>query len=305
MIVRPQQHWFPRLFVWHGAVLTNILFRLSLNFCASIIAVICERAYEALNIRLTLAPFSLLGIAIAIFLGFRNSVSYARFSEARHLWGNLLITNRSLLRQIKSLMPDEKAAIEYFTALQIAFSFALKHQLRGSSPQDDMLRLLPQERANDVLNTQSPANRLLLLMGEWLGTQRKEGKLSDITFSAVDANINVLSEILGGCERIANTPIPFAYSLIVHRTVYLFCTLLPFALAPTLGYMTVLVSVFISYTFISIDALAEELEDPFGTADNDLPLNSMCNTIEINLLEMNDVQPLPARLQPDEHYRLS
>jgi len=156
-----------------------------------------------------------------------------------------------------------------------------------------------------VLSTQSPANRLLLLMGEWLGYQRSEGKLSDITFTAIDANINVLSEVLGGCERIANTPIPFAYSLIVHRTVYLFCTLLPFALAPTLGYMTVLVSVFISYTFISIDALAEELEDPFGTADNDLPLNAMCNIIEINLLEMNGVQPLPARLQPDENYRLS
>jgi len=305
MIVRPHQHWFRRLFVWHGAVLSNILFRLSLNLGMSIVAVFSVQAYEALGIRLTLAPFSLLGIAIAIFLGFRNSASYARFNEARLLWGSLLITHRSLLRQVKSLMADAPLAIAQFSQLQIAFSYALKHQLRGEDATADMRRLLPTEVAAEVLGTRSPANRLLLLMGKWLGEQRQAGRVSDMLFHSIDNNLNELSHVLGGCERIAKTPIPFAYSLIVHRTFYLFCTLLPFALAPELGYMTILVSVFISYTFISFDALAEELEDPFGVADNDLPLTAMCNNIEINLLEMNDVSPLPESLKPDRHYRLS
>ncbi|MGY2798404.1 ion channel-forming bestrophin family protein [Ewingella americana] len=305
MIVRPHQHWFRRLFVWHGAVLSNILFRLSLNFGMSIVAVFSVQIYEALGIRLTLAPFSLLGIAIAIFLGFRNSASYARFNEARLLWGSLLITHRSLFRQVKSLLVDSPQAVAAFSQLQIAFSYALKHQLRGEDAAKDMQRLLPADVAKEVLSSPSPANRLLLLMGKWLAEQRQQGRLSDMLFHSVDRNLNELSHVLGGCERIANTPIPFAYSLIVHRTVYLFCTLLPFALAPALGYMTILVSVFISYTFISIDALAEELEDPFGTADNDLPLTAMCQNIEINLLEMNDVHPLPEHIKPDEHYRLS
>jgi putative membrane protein len=129
--------------------------------------------------------------------------------------------------------------------------------------------------------------------------------VSDILFQSVDQNINQLSSVLAGCERISNTPIPFAYSLIVHRTVYLFCSLLPFALVPDLHYMTPLVSVFISYTFISLDALAEELEDPFGTAPNDLPLNAMCNVIEINLREMNDETNLPQRLRPDKQFQLN
>ena len=88
MIIRPEQHWFLRLFDWHGSVLSKIVFRLLLNLLMSIIAIISYQWYEQLGIHLTVAPFSLLGIAIAIFLGFRNSAGYNRFVEARNLWGN-------------------------------------------------------------------------------------------------------------------------------------------------------------------------------------------------------------------------
>lgn len=91
MIIRPEQHWFLRLFDWHGSVLSKIIFRLLLNVLMSIIAIISYQWYEQLGIHLTVAPFSLLGIAIAIFLGFRNSASYSRFVEARNLWGTVLI----------------------------------------------------------------------------------------------------------------------------------------------------------------------------------------------------------------------
>ena len=304
MIVRPKQHWFRRLFVWHGSVLSEILFRLSLNLGMSIVAILCFQWYEALGIKLTLAPFSLLGVAIAIFLGFRNSVSYARFTEARVLWGNLLIVNRSLLRQIKSIFPQRRELAQEFSALQIAFSYCLKHQLRGTAMNDDLARILPDHDWKTLVASSAPCNQILLLMGEWLGDKRQTGEISDILFQSFDENLNKLSAVLAGCERISNTPIPYAYSLIVHRTVYLFCTLLPFALVPDLHYMTPLVSVFISYTFISLDALAEELEDPFGTAPNDLPLNAMCKNMEINLLEMNDETELPAKLLPDKRYQL-
>lgn len=304
MIVRPKQHWFRRLFVWHGSVLSEILFRLSLNLGMSIVAILCFQWYEALGIKLTLGPFSLLGVAIAIFLGFRNSVSYARFTEARVLWGSLLIVNRSLLRQIKSIFPQRRELAQEFSALQIAFSYCLKHQLRGTSMNEDLARILPHHDVEKLVASAAPCNRILLLMGQWLGEKRQSGEISDILFQSIDENLNKLSAVLAGCERISNTPIPFAYSLIVHRTVYLFCTLLPFALVPDLHYMTPLVSVFISYTFISLDALAEELEDPFGTAPNDLPLNAMCKNMEINLLEMNDEADLPEKPMPDKQYQL-
>jgi len=93
--------------------------------------------------------------------------------------------------------------------------------------------------------------------------------------------------------------------LILHRTVYLFCIMLPFALVGDLHYMTPFVSVLVSYTFIALDALAEELEDPFGTEDNDLPLDAICNNMERDLLQMNDEENIPERLMPDKHYQLT
>ncbi|HDH8831700.1 TPA: hypothetical protein PJN00_005045, partial [Escherichia coli] len=149
------------------------------------------------------------------------------------------------------------------------------------------------------------ANRILLIMGEWLAVQRRNGQLSDIQFISLNDRLNDISAVLAGCERIAYTPIPFAYTLILHRTVYLFCIMLPFALVVDLHYMTPFISVLISYTFISLDCLAEELEDPFGTENNDLPLDAICNAIEIDLLQMNDEAEIPAKILPDRHYQLT
>ena len=149
------------------------------------------------------------------------------------------------------------------------------------------------------------ANRILLVSGQFLGDLRRQGKISDIIFCEMDQALRKLETLLGGCERLDNTPIPFAYSLILHRTVYLFCTLLPFSLVTELHYMTVLVSAFISYTFLSLDSLAEELEQPFGTGSNHLPLDAICLTIERHMLEMNDQSPLPAPLLPDHRFQLT
>lgn len=305
MIIRPEQHWFLRLFDWHGSVLSKIVFRLLLNLMMSIIAIISYQWYEQLGIHLTVAPFSLLGIAIAIFLGFRNSAGYNRFVEARNLWGTVLIAQRTLVRQLKNILPAESAAHQRLVSYLVAFSWSLKHQLRNTDPSADLARLLPAQSVAEILASSMPTNRILLLAGDELGRLRAEGKIGDVTFSLMDNKLDELGHALGGCERLASTPVPFAYTLILQRTVYLFCTLLPFALVGDLHYMTPFVSVFISYTFLSWDSLAEELEDPFGTAANDLPLNAMCNTIERNLLDMTGQHPLPEKLAPDRHYNLT
>jgi len=305
MIVRPHQHWFLRLFDWHGSVLSNIVFRLSLNLLMSLIAIFGYQWYSTFGIHLTTAPFSLVGVSIAIFLGFRNNASYARFLEARTLWGSLHITQRSLLRQIKSMRGVSEEQVREFTGLLLAFCWCLKHRLRKTDVQADLQRLLPANWHSAVLHHPMPTSQILVCLSEWLALRRDEGLVSDIVWQSIDENLNQLSAILGGCDRIASTPIPFAYSLILHRTVYLFCTLLPFALVADLHLMTPLVSMFISYTFLSLEALAEELEHPFGTAPNHLPLDALCVTIERNLKAMNGDMPLPEPLQPDAHFNLT
>jgi putative membrane protein len=304
LIVRPNQHWFLSLFNWRGSVLPNILSRLALNLLVSVSAVILLPYYDSLGIHLTTAPFSLVGIAIAIFLGFRTNTSYARFNEARCLWGMLLITTRSISRQVQSILND-KADSLLAAQFLMAFSWSLKHQLRGTNAQTDLERLLPEPYLSEVLSSPLRTNRILLLLGEWLGQKYRAGQLSDIVWADIDKNLNEMAHIQGACERIANTPIPYAYGLILRRTVYLFCTILPFALVDDLRYLTPLISVFISYTFLSLEYVAEEIEEPFGTAPNDLALDAICTTIEINQLEMNDIRPLPSSMQPDPNYRLS
>ncbi|MGG4609722.1 bestrophin family protein [Providencia sp. Me31A] len=304
MDIRPHQHWFFRLFDWHGSVLSKITFRLSLNIMMSLVAVLSFQWYEQLGIHLTIAPFSLLGIAIAIFLGFRNNACYSRLIEARTLWASLLINQRNILRNIKGLLPNDKAAQKEFANLLIAFGWSLKHELRKTSPIVDLYRLLPRHIFDEVIRSPFPTSRILLQIGLKVGELRDNKIISDVLFQSINKDINALSEVLGGCERISNTPIPFAYTLILQRTVYLFCTLLPFALVVDLHYMTPFVSVFISYTFLAWDSLAEELEDPFGTSANDLSLNAICNSIERNALDMLDIRPLPPINQPDKYFNL-
>ncbi|MFS8926791.1 bestrophin family ion channel [Escherichia coli] len=238
------------------------------------------------------------------FLGFRNNAGYARYVEARKLWGQLMIASRSLLREVKTTLPDS-ASVREFARLQIAFAHCLRMTLRKQPQAEVLAHYLKTEDLQPVLASNSPANRILLIMGEWLAVQRRNGQLSDILFISLNDRLNDISAVLAGCERIAYTPIPFAYTLILHRTVYLFCIMLPFALVVDLHYMTPFISVLISYTFISLDCLAEELEDPFGTENNDLPLDGICNAIEIDLLQMNDEAEIPAKILPDRHYQLT
>lgn len=158
-------------------------------------------------------------------------------------------------------------------------------------------------RGSELLRqSQNLPDCLLRLMGHELGNCRKNKLLSDILVQSIDERITSLAGILATCERIHNTPLPFAYMLLVHRTAYLYCFMLPFGLAASLGIATPLFCALIAYAFFGLDALSEELEDPFSLADNALPLDAISRTIEINLLEALGETDLPSPLQPDAYF---
>jgi putative membrane protein len=113
-----------------------------------------------------------------------------------------------------------------------------------------------------------------------------------------DDSLSAMAAVAAGCERIRQTPIPFAYTLLLHRTAWLYCFLLPFGLVDSVGFMTPFVVAIVAYTFFGLDALGDEIEEPFGLADNHLPLDALCREIEVSVLETLGVQPLPPRLQP-------
>ncbi|GAB3264142.1 bestrophin family ion channel [Larkinella harenae] len=276
------------LFVWRGSVLPALIPRLIPLFLLSFLIVYLRGQVFEYKIPLTPAPFTLMGVALAIFLGFRNNASYERFWEGRKLWGSLVIDSRSLTRQAITMsgLPASSPEVTHFVKLLIAFAYALKHQLRQTEPAADLERLLPSSLQKPLQETRFKPVRLLVEMGSWLQKRQQEGRIDTPTLLAFDQNLNQLSGVLGGCERIANTPIPYTYSVLLHRTVYIYCFLLPFGLVDSIGWMTPFIVVFIAYTFIALEAIGNEIEEPFGTEPNDLALNHMCRTIEISLLEM-------------------
>ena len=298
MIVRSKLNWFRMIFAWRGSILPKILPRLTVILILGVVAVPAHQfLLSRLALDLNIQPFTLVGIALAIFLGFRNTVSYDRYWEARRLWGQLLNVARSLGRQALTetqWAPDGAEARRFVLGLA-AFSYALKHQLRRSDPVAELKDLLPAEALPGVLAARFRPMAILLLLGQQLGQSRREGRVSEMMAHAMESNLNQLAEVVGGCERIQNTPIPMPYAVLLHRTVYVYCMLLPFGLAAAIGWLTPLFAVFISYTFIAVDAIAEEIEEPFGTDPNDLPLNTLTLTIKSTLLEMlgDPLPPLP------------
>jgi putative membrane protein len=135
----------------------------------------------------------------------------------------------------------------------------------------------------------------MLYLGEWVQRHAQAGSIDPMAVIAFDRNLNGLSDVIGGCERIVSTPLPFAYSVMIHRTVYFFCASLPFGLVDSIGIFTPVFAVFVAYTFMAHEAIASQIEEPFGTDDNDLAVNMMSAMIEDAL---HDLRGEPALARP-------
>lgn len=288
MIIRKKEHWFKMLFVWHGSVLPGLLPRLSLLFILSLGVVYLRGVIFSFKVPLNPAPLTLFGFVLALFLGFRNNASYDRFWEGRKLWGALLNTSRSLTRQALTLKnaKGSSLSVSEFISLLGAFIFALKHQLRGTDAYEDLKGRLNEEQLKVVSAAKYKPAVIMRLLAEWIQKAKEEGSIDTIQQARFDENFDKLSDIVGGCERIVSTPLPYSYRVLLHRTVYIYCFLLPFGLVDSLRWFTPLIVVFVAYTFVAFEAIADEIEEPFGTDANDLALNSMSVMIEETVHEM-------------------
>jgi len=294
MIIKERQNWFRMLFVWNGSVLPRLMPRLILLFVLSSVIVYCHGTFFSYKIPLNPAPFTLFGIALAIFLGFRNTVSYDRFWEGRKIWGALLNDTRSLARQAITMSGYAPCSEEIglFINYLVCFTYALKHQLRHTDAGDDLRKRLPTNIADEINRAMYKPIIIMKMMGVWVQKAKEKGNIDSIIQTAFDNNLNNLSDIVGGCERIASTPIPYTYRVLLHRTVYIYGFLLSFGFVDSLGWFTPLIVCFIAYTFVALEAIADEIEEPFGIESNDLALNTMSKMIETTLLEMAGM-PLP------------
>lgn len=288
MIIRTKEHWFRMLFVWHGSVLPQLLPRLLVLFMLSLAIVYFHGAIFSFKVPLNPTPLTLFGFVLALFLGFRNNASYDRFWEGRKLWGALLNVTRSLTRQALTLGNGaaNDARVLDFVQMLTALTYALKHQLRNTPAEEDLRKYLDTTQFNKVAAAKYKPVVLMQLLARWVQQAREENRIDSIQQARFDENLDKLADIIGGCERIISTPIPYSYSVLLHRTVYIYCFLLPFGLVDNLGWLTPFIVVFIAYTFVAFEAIADEIEEPFGTSANDLALTNMCQVIASTLAEL-------------------
>lgn len=307
MLVRPR-HVLPGslVFSFKGSALAEIWPYL-LGITAS--SFLVSEVIQALGVErfdITLIPFTLIGLALSIFLGFRNNACYDRWWEARKLWGKLINTTRSLARQTLTLLQvdteDEEAKAFQVEMVRrvIGYAYGLKYHLRAEVTLDAIAPWIPAEEVEILKNESNVPYFLLQRMGERYRMAWKRGWIDVYHMRVFEETLTVLTDIQGGCERIKNTPVPLSYTILTHRLVAVYCLALPFGLASQIGHLTPLVVLFVSYAFVGLDELGTQLEDPFETDPNDLPLAALARTIEINLLQRIGETQLPPPAQAVE-----
>jgi putative membrane protein len=240
----------------------------------------------------TLVP----SIVLGLLLVFRTNTAYERFWEGRKLWGTLVNTTRNLARQIwvaiRETSPADRVAKVQALKLLVAFAIAVKLHLREERPCDrELADLLSPEQFDKLQGMNNPPLEVAFWIADYFQTQHDQGKISTYELTAMTERLDDMVNVLGGCERILKTPIPLAYSIHLKQLLLLYCLALPFQMVDALEWWTALIVALISFAVFGIEAIGIEIENPFGTDPNDLPLDTICRTMLRNIQDLITLAP--------------
>lgn len=297
MIIRKRPGALTLFFVLKGSIIPRIWPQLFGVGLLSALVVAAHRYAPDWAPGVDPAPFALIGVALSVFMSFKNNSSYDRWWEARKLWGQIIHTARDLARQTLPLdsSPDRASPERREILLAvIGFAEAAVRRQRGESLGED-------HASGAGLGLINPADAFLMRIARRIGELLRAGRLEPVEALTLNESLVRLNQALVGCERLANTPLPFPYALLLHRTAYLFCFMLPFGLADSLGWGTPLATMLAAYAFFGLDAVGEELEEPFGLDPNDLPISAYAKIIEINLRAAMGETDLPPAPTPKDY----
>jgi putative membrane protein len=266
-------------------------------------------AYKVLHwdwVALPHIPLALYGSAIGVIVAFRNQSSYARWWEARTLWGALVNNSRSWTRQVTTLMMplsdaeagELKTVQRRLVYHQIAYVHALRQHLRGLEPWAELVPLLSEEELSRLRDEKNVPLAIQQQMGELLRECQLRGWIDMMHWRAIDANLDDLVDAQGGAERIKNTPMPKQYDYFPQLFVQMYCMMLPLALVTDMGWYTPLGSTLVGFMFLALDKIGRDLEDPFENTIYDLPLTAITTTIEVNLRQLLGETKLPPAEKP-------
>ena len=244
-------------------------------------------------------PFALFGSAIALFIGVSINAAYGRWWEARTLWGQVVNSSRSLGRQAVTTISDREVARAVVGA-QIAYVHALRTALRGQDlPHEASVHLPAAPDSDDPREADTPT-AILARCGEIIARARRQGDLGELARCQLESTLVALTDAQGGLERIKNTPLPVQYRVLPSLFARLFCLVLPFAVVQDLMWATPVGSALISFMFLITVKVGTDLAAPFADGVHDVPMTTLCRTIEIDLLRLIH-EEAPPRLTPTDN----
>lgn len=232
------------------------------------VVVYVETRWVSIAVPLGPAFLSILGIILGLLLVFRTNTAYDRWWEGRRLWGQLVNLSRGLSHQLAAAMggPDGAERRAEYAALLAEFPTVLAQHLR---------------RPRGVGGVYAPADVIRRLHAA-LHADLEAGRLRAEHRLVLAPMLQQFDDITGACERIRHTPIPYSYASYIKQFVLLFALLMPFGLAREFGYGTVVASMATFFATAGLELLATEIEEPFGTERNDLPLEQLSAKIAVD-----------------------
>lgn len=280
MINYNPKSWLTLIFSIHKSDTLRILWKeiIYMGALTSLIAFVEIHYFpKAVFLEKLTTVYSLIGFVISLLLVFRTNTAYDRWWEGRRKWGELVNDTRNFAVKLNSILQDSEDKA-YFSRMTANFTYSMKEHLR----QGVIWEELTLEAAELAILKEKKHVPLAIaaMIFEKLHQLKVEGKISEAEFLALDRNVNGFMDACGACERIRNTPIPFSYSLFIKKFIFIYVVTMPLAFVTFFSYFAAFIATFVFYVLVSMEILAEEIEDPFGYDDNDLPTDAMSANIE-------------------------
>lgn len=286
MIAYNPKSWIKLIFAFHKSDTLRMLWKQILYmgaFTLFIDFIVMHYFPNAVVLEKLISVYSLIGFVISLLLVFRTNTAYDRWWEGRKKWGELVNDTRNLGVKLSVLL-KEKEDRYFFKRMISNFVFASNEHLRKGTI---IMELdLTDEEIQILLPKKHVPLAIVQLIQERIQKLNSEGKISNEDYIRLDTNLNKFMDSLGACERIKATPIPYSYSLFIKKFIVLYVTTLPLAFVTIFGYWSAFIATFVFYILVSMEVLAEEIEDPFGSDANDLPTDQLAERIKLNMDEL-------------------
>ncbi|MFC4818646.1 bestrophin family protein [Flavobacterium sp. GCM10023249] len=286
MISYNTKDWFTFIFKFHKADTFRALLPLIISiaiYCGVIAYLEIEyfKLAETSHVKNITMMHSMLGFVISLLLVFRTNTAYDRWWEGRKQWGALVNNCRNLAVKLSGILETKEDKL-FFRKTIPYYAYALNLHLKDEQISQELF----EEFNINVEHKKHKPNQIVKLLFKKLNELKKQGKISDEQLLILNPEITALLDICGACERIKNTPIPFSYSVFLKKFIFFYVMTLPFGYVFSLGYYTIPVVIFIFYVLASLELIAEEIEDPFGNDENDLPTERIAENIKKNIEEI-------------------